>query len=250
MVRTLDIGGDKPARYLQMPKESNPFLGVRGIRLSLLHPALFEGQLRALLIAGHGYDLRIMFPMVASIEEVQQAREAVERCEAALAAEGRPHCERPQVGIMVEVPSAAILANVLASSVDFFSIGTNDLSQYTLAAERTSAQVAQLADALHPAVLHLIRQVIEAAHAHGKWVGVCGELAGEVLATPILLGLGLDEFSASPTLIPRLKQTIGCFGTVEAHEIAGKALAMSNAREVREYMKGVLQEATSGKAAA
>ncbi len=250
VVRTLDIGGDKPARYLQMPKESNPFLGIRGIRLSLLHPALFEGQLRALLIAGHGYDLRIMFPMVASIEEVQQACEAVKRCEAALAAEGRPHCERPQVGIMVEVPSAAVLANTLAPLVDFFSIGTNDLSQYTLAAERTSAHMAQLADALHPAVLHLIRQVIEAAHAHGKWVGVCGELAGEILATPILLGLGLDEFSASPTLIPRLKQTIGCFGVAEAHEVAGKALAMSNAREVREYMKGVLHEATNGKAAA
>jgi phosphoenolpyruvate-protein phosphotransferase len=243
VVRTLDIGGDKPARYLEMPKESNPFLGVRGIRLSLRYPEVFEGQLRALLIAGCGYDLRIMFPMVASVEEVEAAREAVERCQAALRAEGRAHCEKPQVGIMVEVPSAAVMARAFTPLVDFFSLGTNDLSQYTLAAERTSPDLARLADALHPAVLNLIRQVIEAAHERGKWVGVCGELAGEVLATPILLGLGLDEFSASPSLIPRLKQTIGRFAMEEARAIATKALTMSNAKAVREYMKGVLEEA-------
>ncbi len=247
VVRTLDIGGDKPARYIEMPKESNSFLGVRGIRLSLRYPALLEGQLRALLIAGRGYDLRVMFPMVATLEEVLQARQILDRCKQVLASENRPYCEKAQVGIMVEVPSAAVLADALAPAVDFFSIGTNDLSQYTLAAERTSPEMAHLADALHPAVLHLIRQVIEAAHKHGKWVGVCGELAGEVLATPILLGLGLDEFSASPSVIPQLKQTIACFNLEDARTIAQRALALSSAQQVREYMKSVPQEATSGK---
>lgn len=243
VVRTLDIGGDKPARYLELPKESNPFLGVRGLRLGLRFPSLLESQLRALLIAGRGYDLRIMFPMVSSVEELERARQILEKCKAALKAEGLPSIENPQVGIMVEVPSAAIMAKAFAPMVDFFSIGTNDLSQYTLAAERTSPDVAYLADPLHPAVIELIRGVIEAGHAHGKWVGVCGEMAGDPLATPILLGLGLDEFSASPRLIPQLKQTIGRFSVGEACDVAAKALWLRNAAEVHEYLRGVATEA-------
>lgn len=247
VVRTLDIGGDKPAAYLNMPKEDNPFLGLRGIRLTLRFRELFESQLRALLSAGSGYDLRIMFPMVSSLEEVSQAREVLEQCRSDLAAAGKASSERVQLGIMVEVPSVAILADVFADVVDFFSIGTNDLSQYTLAAERTSAEVSYLADAFQPAVIESIRRVIEAAHRKGKWVGVCGELAGEPLAAPLLLGLQLDEFSASPRLIPELKQTIRKFSTQEARAIADQVLRLPNAREVREYLQTTLRKVESEK---
>ena len=192
--------------------------------------------MRALLIAGAGYDLRIMFPMVSSLEEIHQARSILEQIRLDLSAEGKQHCETVQVGIMVEVPSAAILAHVFAGHVDFFSIGTNDLSQYTLAAERTNADVAYLADPFHPAVLELIHQVIAAAHRNGKWVGLCGELAGDPLATPLLLGLGLDEFSASPKLIPILKQTIRRFSLKECNQIAQKALGLTSVKDVRDYL--------------
>jgi len=247
VVRTLDIGGDKPAPYLNMPKEDNPFLGLRGVRLTLRFQQLFESQLRALLLAGAGYDLRIMFPMISTLDELSQARDLLERSRLALASEGKAYCEKVQIGIMVEVPSAAIMANGFADSVDFFSIGTNDLSQYTLAAERTSAEVAYLADPFQPAVIELIRIVIEAAHNKGKWVGICGELAGEPLATPLLLGLQLDEFSASPKLIPELKQTIRRFSSQETREIAREAMQLRNAREVREYLQLILKEADPGK---
>jgi phosphotransferase system enzyme I (PtsI) len=247
VVRTLDIGGDKPAAYLNMPKEDNPFLGLRGIRLTLRYRELFESQLRALLLAGTGYDLRIMFPMVSTRDELSQAQEILEHCRSSLAEEGREYCEAVQIGIMVEVPSAAIMASALADFVDFFSIGTNDLSQYTLAAERTSTDVAYLADAFQPAVIELIRQVVEAAHKKGKWVGICGELAGEPLATPLLLGLQLDELSASPKLIPELKQRIRRFSSDEAIEIAQETMRLSNAREVRQYLQTVFKKAESEK---
>lgn len=246
VVRTLDIGGDKPAAYLNMPREDNPFLGLRGVRLTLRHRELFESQLRALLIAGVGYDLRIMFPMISTLEELKQARDVFESSRANLAAEGKAYCETVQIGIMVEVPSAAIMANVLADFVDFFSIGTNDLSQYTLAAERTSADVAYLADAFQPAVIELIRHVVESAHKKGKWVGICGELAGEPLATPLLLGLQLDELSASPKLIPELKQRIRQFSSQEAMKVAQETMQLSNAVEIRQYLQTVLKKAESG----
>lgn len=246
VVRTLDIGGDKPAAYLNMPREDNPFLGLRGVRLTLRHRELFESQLRALLIAGVGYDLRIMFPMISTLEELKQAREVFERGRSSLAAEGKAYCETVQIGIMVEVPSAAIMANVLADFADFFSIGTNDLSQYTLAAERTSADVAYLADAFQPAVIELIRHVVESAHKKGKWVGICGELAGEPLATPLLLGLQLDELSASPKLIPELKQRIRQFSSQEAMKVAQETMQLSNAVEIRQYLQTVLKKAESG----
>jgi phosphoenolpyruvate-protein phosphotransferase len=239
VVRTLDIGGDKPASYLNLPPENNPFLGLRGIRLTLRFQELFRDQLRALLMAGAGYDLRIMFPMVSSLEEIHQARSILEQCRLELAGEGKQYCETVQVGIMVEVPSAAILAYVFAGQVDFFSIGTNDLSQYTLAAERTNADVAYLADPFHPAVLELIHQVIAAAHRNGKWAGLCGELAGDPLATPLLLGLGLDEFSASPTLIPILKQTIRRFSMKECNLVAQEALGLTSAKDVRDYLQQI-----------
>jgi phosphoenolpyruvate-protein phosphotransferase (PTS system enzyme I) len=242
VVRTLDIGGDKPASYLNLPFEKNPFLGLRGIRLTLRFQDLFRNQLRALLIAGAGYDLRIMFPMVSSLEELNQAQNILGECRLALSAEGKQYCLKVQVGIMVEVPSAAIKADSFADVVDFFSIGTNDLSQYTLAAERTNADVAYLADPFHPAVLELIKRVLDAAHKKGKWVGLCGELAGDPLATPLLLGLGLDEFSASPKLIPILKQTIRQFSMKDCNQVAQKALGLTSAKDVREYLQNAIKE--------
>ncbi len=236
VIRTLDIGGDKPAPYLDMPDEMNPFLGVRGLRLSLAHPDMFQAQLRALLRAGAGHNLKIMFPMVATRAEVLAAREQIAVAQESLASRGISYAQHYEVGIMVEVPSAALMADALADSVDFFSIGTNDLSQYTLAADRTNAAIAPLADALHPAVLRLIRIVIEEAHAHGKWVGLCGELAGDPLAAPVLLGLGLDEFSMSARSIPLVKQAIRRYSVAQAREIAQHALSLGDAGEVRGYL--------------
>ena len=242
VVRTLDIGGDKPASYLKMHPEMNPFLGVRGVRLSLAHPDLFQIQLRALLRAGAGHNLKIMFPMVATLEEVYAVRKQLEQARATLEARSADYVRKFEVGIMVEVPSAAVMADVLASApeaVDFFSIGTNDLAQYTLAADRTNTGVGKLADALHPSVLRLIRMVIEAAHARGKWVGLCGELAGNPLAAPVLLGLGLDEFSMTAKAVPLIKQVIRRFSDTEARNIAERALALGNATEVRAYLASV-----------
>ena len=242
VVRTLDIGGDKPAPYLDAPKEDNPFLGLRGVRLTLRFKSLFETQLRSLLRAGAGYDLRVMFPMVSTPDEFIEARQILNECRTSLLAEGRACNQDCQVGIMVEVPSAAILARVFAREVDFFSIGTNDLSQYTLAAERTSADVAYLADPLHPSVLQLIQQVIEAAHANRKWVGLCGELAGNPLAAPVLLGFGLDEFSASPRSLPVLKQAVRRSSVDVARTAAQRVLEMSSAQEVHTFLQALSQE--------
>lgn len=236
VARTLDIGGDKPAPYIEMPAESNPFLGLRGVRLSLARPDLFHTQLCALLRAGEGRNLKIMFPMVASLEDVTAARRSLDEARASLDARGLSYARRLDVGIMVEVPSAAIIADALADSVDFFSIGTNDLAQYTLAADRTNADVAPIADAFHPAVLRLIGMIAEAAHARGRWVGLCGELAGDPLAAPALLGLGLDEFSMSPRSIPLVKQAIRRFSIEQARQIARRALSLRTANEVRAHL--------------
>jgi phosphotransferase system enzyme I (PtsI) len=238
VVRTFDIGGDKPLPYLPLPHEMNPFLGVRGIRLALARPELFQTQLRALLRAGVGYNLKIMFPMVTSWEEIEMLYSQLEQARRTLAARGVTCAEAKdvEIGVMIEVPAAALMADRLAERVDFFSIGTNDLAQYTLAVDRGNAAVAPLADALHPAVLRLIRQVSEAAHAHGKWVGLCGELASDPLATPVLLGLGLDELSMTARAIPLIKQKIRHCSIAHAREIADKVLRLNNAREVREYL--------------
>ncbi len=233
ILRTLDIGGDKELPYLDLPHEMNPFLGLRAIRLCLARPEIFRPQLRAALRAGAGRNLKLMFPMVATVAEVRAARAVLEECHAELLAEGQPVAEEMEVGIMVEVPAAALLADHLVAEVDFFSIGTNDLSQYTLAADRTNASVAPLADGFHPAVLRLVRDVIGAAHARGKWVGLCGELAGEPLAIPILLGLGLDEFSMNPPAVPLAKQIIRTLTLGEAREVAQAALELDGPDAVR-----------------
>lgn len=239
VVRTLDIGGDKPAPYLAMPTEMNPFLGIRGLRLSLAQPEIFQVQLRALLRAGAGHNLKIMFPMVATREEILAARDALAQAQTTLAAHHISYAHQYEIGMMVEIPAAALTADTLAEVVDFFSIGTNDLAQYTLAADRTNADVTTLADAFHPAVLRLIRMVIEAAHTHNRWVGLCGELASDPLIVPVLLGLGLDEFSMTARAIPLAKQTIRRYSKSEAREIAQHALSLGTAAAVRAYLQSV-----------
>jgi phosphoenolpyruvate-protein phosphotransferase len=237
VVRTLDIGGDKNVSYLGLTQEANPFLGWRGIRMLRERPDILANQFQALLLAGVGADLRIMLPMVSGIGEVQRAREIFDEARTALQKEGKPMAEMVQFGIMVEVPSAAILADHLAQAVDFFSIGTNDLTQYTLAIDRTNERVAVLASPYNPAVLRLIAMTIEAAHRHGKWVGMCGELAGETMAVPLLLGLGLDEFSMAPSNIPPVKQAIRGWSIQRSQEVAQEALSLPGSSEVIKFLK-------------
>ena len=246
ILRTLDIGGDKDLPYLELPHEMNPFLGLRAIRLCLARPELFKPQLRAALRAGAGRNLKVMFPMIAAVAEVRAARAVLEECRAELLAEGQPVAEEMEVGIMVEIPAAALMADHLAAEVDFFSIGTNDLSQYTLAADRTNAQVAPLATGFQPAVLRLVRDVIAAAHAQDKWVGLCGELAGEPLAIPILLGLGLDEFSMNSPAIPLAKQIIRTLTLDEAREVARAALGLESPDAVQALVRERVPAANVG----
>jgi phosphocarrier protein FPr len=227
VVRTLDVGGDKPLPYWPIAKEENPFLGVRGIRLTLQRPDVMEGQLRALLRAADQRPLRIMFPMVGGVEEWRQARDMTERLRLEI-----PVADL-QLGIMIEVPSAALLAPVLAKEVDFFSIGTNDLTQYTLAIDRGHPTLSAQADGLHPAVLQLIDITVRAAHAHGKWVGVCGELAADPAAVPLLVGLGVDELSVSARSIAEVKANVRELTLSQAQGLAQTALGLGTAAQVR-----------------
>ena len=208
VIRTLDIGGDKTLPYLPLPEEMNPFLGYRAIRLCLDRKEIFKVQLRALLRASVYGKLAVMFPMISGIEEFNQAREVAEECRAELVAEGIKVSDSIQWGIMVEIPAAAVMADELAKHVDFFSIGTNDLIQYTLAADRMSEKVSYLYNPMHPAVLRLIKMTIDGAHKHGKWVGMCGEMAGDEIAIPTLVEYGLDEFSMSASSILTAKKVI------------------------------------------
>jgi phosphoenolpyruvate-protein phosphotransferase len=237
IVRTLDVGGDKPLAYLDLGHEDNPFLGQRAIRLCLNRPDIFKTQLRAILRAAAGHNFKIMFPMIADISEVRRAKALLAEARSELKAEGSPLADRVDVGIMVEIPSAAVMAHAFAAEVDFFSIGTNDLTQYTLAAERGNAAVAHLQDALHPAVLIQIRQTVQAAEAAGKWVGVCGELAGDPLAVPILLGLGVKELSMASGSIPSAKQIMRALKITDAKAVAAQALKLENAEAVRDFMR-------------
>ncbi|MBW1247490.1 phosphoenolpyruvate--protein phosphotransferase [Pseudomonas tolaasii] len=233
VVRTLDVGGDKPLPYWPIAEEENPFLGVRGIRLTLQRPQIMEAQLRALLRSADNRPLRIMFPMVGSVDEWRAARDMTERLRLEI-----PVADL-QLGIMIEVPSAALLAPVLAREVDFFSVGTNDLTQYTLAIDRGHPTLSAQADGLHPAVLQLIDITVRAAHAHGKWVGVCGELAADPLAVPVLIGLGVDELSVSARSIPEVKARVREFSFSEAQSLAQKALAVGSPAEVRALVEAV-----------
>ncbi|MEB0205337.1 phosphoenolpyruvate--protein phosphotransferase [Pseudomonas sp. CCC3.1] len=233
VVRTLDVGGDKPLPYWPIEKEENPFLGVRGIRLTLQRPQVMESQLRALLRSADNRPLRIMFPMVGSVAEWRAARDMTERLRLEI-----PVADL-QLGIMIEVPSAALLAPVLAKEVDFFSVGTNDLTQYTLAIDRGHPTLSAQADGLHPAVLQLIDITVRAAHAHGKWVGVCGELAADPLAVPVLVGLGVDELSVSARSIPEVKARVRELSMERLKTLAVQALSVGGPDEVRALVEAL-----------
>ena len=236
VIRTLDAGGDKELTYLGMPPEANPFLGVRGLRVSLRHPALFQSQLRALLRVGVNRQLRVMFPMVSDPTELAEAIRQFESAHASLAAENIPHLWPVSVGIMVEVPSAAIMADDLAQHCDFFSIGTNDLTQYTLAADRGNAQLSAFQDAVHPAVLLTIQRIVEAAHRHGKRVAVCGEAAGDVTAALLFVGLGVDELSVTPRAVPGIKAAMRVSSRKGLADLAREAMRQTSAEAVRQQM--------------
>ena len=236
IVRTLDVGGDKFIPYLKMAPEANPFLGVRAIRLSFQTREVFLTQVRAILRAGAEHDVRVLLPMISLVEEIEQAQALLEAAHQSLRVEGLAHRWPISLGAMVETPSAALLADALAARVDFLSIGTNDLTQYTLAAERGNPNLAGFADALHPAVLKLIKMVAEAATQRGKWSGVCGEIAADPVAVPVLIGLGVNELSLNPAGIPQVKSVARAWSMTEARRLADEALRLETARAVRELV--------------
>ncbi|MGH2331713.1 phosphoenolpyruvate--protein phosphotransferase [Thermoanaerobacter mathranii] len=240
-IRTLDIGGDKGLPYLDMPKEMNPFLGYRAIRLCLDRTDIFKTQLRAILRASAYGNIHIMYPMISSITDVRRANAVLNEVKAELDKEGIKYDKNIKVGIMVEIPSAAVTADILAKEVDFFSIGTNDLTQYTLAVDRMNEHVKDYYQPFNPAVLRLIKFVIDAAHKEGKFAAMCGEMAGDPLATVILLGLGLDEFSMSATSIPKVKNIIRNIEYEKAKEIAEKVLNMKEAEKIQQMMEDMIK---------
>ena len=232
IVRTMDIGGDKELPYMKFPKEMNPFLGWRAVRIFFDRKDIMHTQLRAILRASVFGKLRIMFPMIISVEEFRSLKVELAELKEELRNEGIPFDENIEVGIMIETPAAAVMARHLAKEADFFSIGTNDLTQYTLAVDRGNEMISRLYNPLSPAVLNLIKQVIDASHAEGKWTGMCGELAGDERATVLLLGMGLDEFSMSAISIPRVKQLVRNTSFSVAKDLADRALAAATAAEV------------------
>lgn len=244
IVRTMDIGGDKDLPYMNLPKEENPFLGWRAIRICLDRKEILHSQLRAILRASKFGKLRIMFPMVISVEEVRELKAELEMLKAQLREEGKAFDESIEVGVMVETPAAAVIARHLAKEVDFFSIGTNDLTQYTLAVDRGNELISHLYNPMSPAVLNLIKQVIDASHAEGKWTGMCGELAGDERATLLLLGMGLDEFSMSAISIPRIKKLIRNASFTDTQALAEQALAQPTADELMKLVDTFIQEKT------
>jgi phosphoenolpyruvate-protein phosphotransferase (PTS system enzyme I) len=234
VVRTLDIGGDKELPYLNLPKEMNPFLGFRAIRLCLEEVEIFRTQLRALLRASVHGNLKVMFPMIATLNEFREAKAMLEEEKTKLVEEGIQVAEHIELGIMVEIPSTAVLADQFAKEVDFFSIGTNDLIQYTMAADRMNQQVSYLYQPYNPSILRLVKMVIDAAHKEGKWAGMCGEMAGDETAIPILIGLGLDEFSMSASSILKARSLIRNLNKADMEKLASSVLNMSTTEEVVE----------------
>jgi len=244
IVRTMDIGGDKDLPYMNLPKEDNPFLGWRAIRIAMDRKEILHAQLRAILRASSFGKLRIMFPMIISVEEVRMLKAELELLKAQLREEGKAFDESIEVGIMVETPASAVIAHHLAKEVDFFSIGTNDLTQYTLAVDRGNDLISHLYNPMAPSVLGLIKQVIDASHAEGKWTGMCGELAGDERATLLLLGMGLDEFSMSAISIPRIKKIIRNTNFEDAKALAEQALAQPTAEELMNLVNKFIEEKT------
>ncbi|KEA50140.1 phosphoenolpyruvate-protein phosphotransferase [Mangrovibacter sp. MFB070] len=244
IVRTMDIGGDKELPYMNFPKEENPFLGWRAVRIALDRREILRDQLRAILRASAFGKLRIMFPMIISVEEVRELRAALESYKDELRAEDKAFNENIEIGVMVETPAAATIARHLAKEVDFFSIGTNDLTQYTLAVDRGNDMISHLYQPMSPSVLNLIKQVIDASHAEGKWTGMCGELAGDERATLLLLGMGLDEFSMSSISIPRIKKIIRNTNFEDAKVLAEQALAQPTTDELMKLVNKFIEEKT------
>lgn len=236
VIRTLDIGGDKELPYFEMEPEMNPFLGYRAIRLCLDRKDIFKTQLRALYRASVHGKLRIMFPMISSLEELLSAKEVIKEVLAELDAEKIAYSNDVEVGMMIEIPSAAVISDILAKHVDFFSIGTNDLIQYTCAVDRMNQKISHLYNQFNPAVLRLIKMVIDNAHKEGKWVGMCGESAGDQRMIPILLGFGLDEFSMSPISILPARKLINSLSYAEMQKFGDEVLAMGTAKEIKEYV--------------
>jgi phosphotransferase system enzyme I (PtsI) len=233
IIRTFDLGGDKLAPgTVDITDELNPFLGWRAIRLCLENVDIFKTQLRAILRASAVGNIKIMFPMISGLEELRGAKAVLAECHEELRRSGIPLGEEIEVGAMIEIPSAALCANVLASEVDFFSIGTNDLIQYTLAVDRVNEKIAHLYEPTHPAILRLLRIIAEAAHAHHIWVGVCGEMAGDVALVPLLLGLGMDELSAAATLVPRVKRAVQSLAIPECRELVEETLKLNTSSEI------------------
>ncbi|MBN2564918.1 MAG: phosphoenolpyruvate--protein phosphotransferase [Candidatus Eisenbacteria bacterium] len=241
VIRTVDLGGDKFGPLGAPEPEANPFLGWRGIRYSLSHPHLMLRQLKAILRASAHGNVKIMFPMITSVNEVRDAKQVLEAAKQELRAAGKEFDERAQVGIMIETPAAAVIADFLAEEVDFFSIGSNDLVQYSLAVDRGNDRVAYLYDSYHPAVLRLIEQTVAAARRHKKWVGLCGEMAGDPLSALLLIGLGLDELSTSPALVPEIKSVIRSTSYGYARRIFAKAVKMRTGSEVRRYLEQIFR---------
>ena len=232
IIRTLDLGGDKFVSHLQLAQEMNPFLGWRAIRFCLAQPELFRAQLRAILRASAEGNVKLMYPMISGLDELNQANALVEKCKAELLAEKIPFDEKINIGAMIEIPSAALIADTLAQRVKFFSIGSNDLIQYTLAADRTNEKVSHLYEPTHPAILRLIKMTVDAAHKHGGWVGVCGEIAGDPALVPLLIGLGVDELSAAPPVVPQVKYIVRRLKLAETQALAEFALQCESPTEI------------------
>ena len=232
IIRTLDLGGDKFASHLQLAQEMNPFLGWRAIRFCLAQPEMFCMQLRAILRASAEGNVKMMYPMISGLDELTQANALVEKCKAELRAKKIPFDEKMDIGAMIEIPSAALIADTLAKQVSFFSIGSNDLIQYTLAADRTNEKVSHLYEPTHPAILRLIKMTVDSAHKHGIWAGVCGEIAGDPSLTALLIGLGVDELSAAPSIVPQVKYIVRRLKLSEAQALAEFALQCESPSEI------------------
>ena len=241
IIRTLDLGGDKISDSMENGDELNPFLGWRAIRFCLENLEIFKAQLRAILRASAGGNIKMMFPMISGLEEVRRGSQIVADCKEELGREGYGFDDKLEIGAMIEVPAAAILADRLAREVDFFSIGTNDLIQYAVAIDRTNERVAHLYEPTHPSVVRLLKMVADAAHDSGIWVGVCGEMAGEVLFTPLLLGLGMDELSAGPTLVPRVKSAVQRLTMSECKGLLDNVMQLDTAAAVLERCTAVAE---------
>ncbi|HNR93028.1 MAG TPA: phosphoenolpyruvate--protein phosphotransferase [Kiritimatiellia bacterium] len=242
IIRTLDLGGDKFVSHINTPLEVNPFMGWRAIRFCLAQQDIFKTQLRAVLRASRHENIRLMYPMISNVDEVLQANEVLEKAKQELRAEGKPFNENIEVGIMIEIPSAALAADILAPHVDFFSLGTNDLVQYTLAVDRVNERVAYLYEPAHPAIIRLIKHTIDTGREHGIWTGVCGEMAANLLIVPLLIGLGADELSVSPVMVPMVKRIIRCLKYSQALELGEAALQSRSASEILAQCRKLVEQ--------